>query len=61
MAELLRIKEAASDRNMTLSMLAEKMGITKGSLSLAIHGNPTISYLSRIADALGCTVKDLIR
>lgn len=46
---------------MTIEEVASKMGITKGSLSAALSGNPTINYLARVADAIDCDIRDLFR
>lgn len=46
---------------MTIDKVASKMGITKGTLSAALRGNPTVSYLTRVADAIDCDIRDLFR
>ena len=46
---------------MTIEEVASRMGITKGSLSAAISGNPTVIYLKRVADAIDCDIRDLFR
>ena len=46
---------------MTIEEVASKMGITKGTLSAALSGNPTVSYLTRVADAIDCDIRDLFR
>ena len=57
----LKIKEVLKERGITLSELAEKMGITKGTLSQALNGNPTINYIERISKILGCKISYLIK
>lgn len=61
MNEHLKVKEIAKEKRITITEIAERMGVTKGTLSAAINGNPTINYISRIADVLGCETRDLIR
>ena len=52
----LRIKEVCKQKGVTVTELANRMNISKGTLSLAINGNPTIGTLQKIADALGVPV-----
>ena len=61
MNEYLRIKEVAKEQKITITEIAERMGVTKGTLSAAINGNPTINYIAKIAVALGCQTRDLIK
>ena len=60
MREELNIKQAVAANGLTLTEVADRMGITKGSLSQTVNGNPTFAYLRRIAEAVGCSVKDFI-
>ena len=53
---MLRIKEIAKSKGLTLTEIAEKLGV---SLSNSINGNPTVETLQKIADALGVHVSDL--
>ena len=46
---------------MTIEEVASKMGITKGTLSAALSGNPTIGYLERVANAIDCDIRDLFK
>ena len=46
---------------MTIEEVARRMGITKGSLSASLSGNPTVIYLTRVADAIDCDIRDLFR
>lgn len=55
----MRIKEVCKEKGITVSQLAEKMGIKQESLSRAINGNPTLETLERIASALGVDVPEL--
>lgn len=57
----LKAKEVIKKKGMTIEEVARKMGITKGSLSAALNGNPTVSYLARLANAIDCDIRDLFR
>ena len=57
----LKAKEVIKEKGMTIKEVALSMGITKGSLSAALSGNPTVIYLSRVADAIDCDIRDLFR
>ena len=57
----LKAKEVITEKGMTIDEVASKMGITKGSLSAALNGNPTVSYLTRVADTINCDIRDLFR
>ena len=57
----LKAKEVIKKKGMTIEEVASKMGITKGSLSAALRGNPTVSYLTRLANAIDCDIRDLFR
>ena len=57
----LKAKKVIKENSMTIEEVASKMGITKGSLSAALNGNPTVSYLTRVADAIDCDIRDLFR
>ena len=54
-----KVKELCSERGITIKQLAEKMKIAPESLSRAINGNPQLSTIRKIADALGVSVTDL--
>lgn len=49
-----RIKEICKEKGLTLSELAEKIGVNSANLSVSISakGNPTIATLNKIAEAL---------
>lgn len=49
----LRIKEVIKEKGMTITELAEKMGINRVNLSNTVNGNPTVETLNKIADAIG--------
>lgn len=55
----MRIKEVCKEKGITVSQLAEKMGIKQESLSRAINGNTTLETLERIANALEVDVPEL--
>ena len=55
----LRIKEVIKEKGMTITELADKMGINRVNLSNMVNGNPTVETLNRIADAIGCPVTEL--
>lgn len=59
MIEKLIIKEAIKKYGTTVTEVASKMGITRITLSTHINGNPSAEILLRIADAIGCDVKEL--
>ena len=56
----LRIKEVIKERGMTITELADKMGINRVNLSNMVNGNPTVETLNKIADAIGCPVTELL-
>jgi transcriptional regulator with XRE-family HTH domain len=55
----MRIKEVLRERNITAKELADKMGISAASLSVAINGNTTVGTLQRIATALNVPITEL--
>ena len=55
----LRIKEICKEKGVSMTILAEKLGITSVSLSQCLSGNPTIKRLQEIADALGVDIIEL--
>ena len=54
-----RILELCKEAGITQTELADKIGLSRVGLSKAINGNPTISTLEKIADALGVPVTEL--
>ncbi len=48
-------------KGISKSQLADALGIRLPSLYPVLSGNPTIETLYRVADALGCTVHDLLQ
>lgn len=55
-----RIKAAIKEQGQTLETTANKMGITKGTLSKTISRDLRVSTLVRIAEALNVSPKELI-
>lgn len=55
----LRVKEVCKERGVTITYLAEMLGIKQESLSRAINGNPTLDTLQKIAIALNVPVSAL--
>ena len=58
----MRVKEICQEKGITLKQLAERMGVPPESLSRAISdkGNPTLSTIRNIAEALSVSVVDLM-
>ncbi|HEC2068868.1 TPA: helix-turn-helix transcriptional regulator [Klebsiella oxytoca] len=54
------IKFLAKERGMSVSALADKMGVNRKTLYSCIHGNPRLSSLQSIADALNIRLSDII-
>lgn len=55
----LRIKEICKEKSITISELADKMGVGRESMSRTINGNPTIETLEKIATALEVEIVEL--
>ena len=55
----MRIKDVCKEKGITVSQLAEKMGIKQESLSRAINGTPTLETLEKIANALEVDIAEL--
>lgn len=55
----LRIKEVIKEKGMTITELADKMGINRVNLSNMVNGNPTVETLNKISDALCVPVTEL--
>ena len=53
------IKEAMKRYGTSVNEIAERMGISRVTLSTHINGNPSTEVLLRIADAIGCPVTEL--
>lgn len=59
MIERLIIKDVMKRYGTSVNEVAEKMGITRVTLSTHINGNPSTEILLRIAEAIGCDVTEL--
>lgn len=59
MIDRLMIKEAMKRYGTSVNEIAEKMCISRVTLSTHINGNPSTEVLLRIADAIGCPVTEL--
>ena len=55
----LKIKDVAKSKGMTMTQIAEKLGINPITLSQSLNGNPTLSRLTEVADVLGVDVSEL--
>ena len=57
----MRIKEILKQRGLTAKELAKQIGMTEVGLSIALsdNGNPPLSRLRQIANALGCNMSEL--
>lgn len=53
-----RIKEIIKQKNINSIEVAKRLGISRETFSRMINGNPTVSSLQAIADAIGCEVGD---
>lgn len=56
MINRLMIKDAMKRYDTSVNEVADKMGISRVTLSTHINGNPSTEVLLRIADAIGCPV-----
>lgn len=59
MIDRLIIKDAIKRYGTSVNAVADKMGISRVTLSTHINGNPSTEILLRIADAIGCPVTEL--
>lgn len=59
MIDRLMIKDAMKRNGTSVNEVADKMGISRVTLSTHINGNPSTEVLLRIADAIGCPVTEL--
>lgn len=53
------IKELLKERNMTQKELAQKIGISTVSLNRYMTGNPSVSSLEKVAEALNVEISEL--
>ena len=59
MIDRLITKDTIKRYGTSVNEIAEKMGISRVTLSTHINGNPSTEILLRIADAIGCPVTEL--
>lgn len=59
MKQELAIKDAIKRHGTSVMEVAERMGISRFTLSTHINGNPSAEILLRIAEAIGCPVSEL--
>lgn len=52
------IKHVIKNHGFTLEKIANELGITKGTLSTSINGNPKVDTLRKIASVIGCPVTE---
>nr|DAJ56414.1 MAG TPA: Helix-turn-helix XRE-family like protein [Caudoviricetes sp.]DAR28695.1 MAG TPA: Helix-turn-helix XRE-family like protein [Herelleviridae sp.] len=57
----LRIREIMLGKGISVNEMSEKLGITRQSFYSIVNGNPTMSTLTKIAEILGVTVKELFK
>lgn len=55
----LRVKEICKAKGIQMQELADKLGITRITLTRNINGNPTLDTLRKIAEALNVEVSEL--
>lgn len=55
----LRVKEICKAKGMQMQQLADVLGINRVTLTSSINGNPTLSTLENIANALNVEVTEL--
>ena len=55
----LRVKELCKEKGMTMTELAKKIKVHPVTLTQSLNGNPTLSRLKTVADALGVEVSEL--
>lgn len=56
---MLRVKEIAKSKNISLEQLAATLKINRVTLSRNINGNPTVETLSKIANVLDVEISEL--
>lgn len=55
----LRVKELLKEKGITTYQLAEHLGVTQPTVSMAMNGNPNTKWLEKVAAFLGVSVGDL--
>lgn len=59
MTSKLDIKRALKEHGFTVASISEKMGVSSPSVTSYIRGNPSVESLYKLADAIGCDIRDL--
>ena len=52
------VKGIIRKKGYTIEQVAEKIGVTRVTLTQNLSRNPTVNTLQRVADAIGCNVGD---
>lgn len=55
----LRVKQLCKEKGTTIKEISDKMGMDASNLSGSLKGNPKLSTLQEVANALGVEVYDL--
>ena len=58
---MLIIKELAKQKGLSLEDIADKLGVSRVTVSRNINGNPTVKTLEAIAQVLDVDIKDLFQ
>jgi transcriptional regulator with XRE-family HTH domain len=61
MIGMLRVKEIAKEKSISIKEIAKRIGITSPALSQNIAGRASIERLKEIADILGVEIRDLFQ
>lgn len=56
---MLRVKEIAREKGLSMADVAKRMNMSQSGLSMALNRNLTLDVLNRIADALEVEIPDL--
>ena len=56
---MLKIKETAKQKGVSINELADRIGISRITLHSQMNGNPTIDTLNKIANALNVPITEL--
>ena len=57
---MINLKNNITSHGITLVQLAKRMGISQQAVSQTIHGNPSLSRLQKIADAIDIPLSELL-
>jgi len=55
----LKVKEIIKQKGLTMQEIADRLSITRDTLTRNINGNPTIETLKKISDVLEVPISDL--